>query len=122
VSTIEHRGKMYRRLDDDAPAQKDDLYVAKERSYYREVQPESEPETLAPIENGGPAFPLQDWDECIQTHRTETGMTLRDWFAGQALAALPHIGCGADLTPTELALSAYQMADAMLKARKEVLP
>jgi hypothetical protein len=179
VSTIKHRGKMYRRLDDDAPAQKGDLYVAKEMSYYREVQheakpdgktyrrlevgeviqegdlakvqgrldmttafetcaageeveeddfcsyyrevqPEAKPETPAPIEDGGPAFPLQDWDECIHSRRTETGMTLRDWFAGQALVALPHIGCGADLTPTELALSAYQMADAMLKARKEV--
>jgi hypothetical protein len=122
MSTIKHRGKMYRRLDDDAPAQKGDLYVAKEMSYYREVQPEAKPETPAPIEDGGPAFPLQDWDECIHSRRTETGMTLRDWFAGQALVALPHIGCGADLTPTELALSAYQMADAMLKARKEVLP
>ena len=37
----------------------------------------------APIDDGGPAFPALDY-----THYQKTGMTLRDWFAGQALAAL----------------------------------
>jgi hypothetical protein len=34
-----------------------------------------------PINNGGPAFPLQDWDLSIHARRFETGMTLRDYFA-----------------------------------------
>lgn len=31
--------------------------------------------------DGGPAFPLQDWDPCIHARRCETGMSLRDYFA-----------------------------------------
>ncbi len=46
------------------------------------------------------------------------GMTLRDYFAGQALIALPNIGCGADLDIEDTALAAYQIADAMLAARE----
>lgn len=49
------------------------------------------------------------------------GMSLRDWFAGKALAAIPHIGCGCDLRVEEVALAAYQLADAMLKAREAKL-
>jgi len=46
------------------------------------------------------------------------GMSLRDWFAGQALAWLPHVGCGADLDNHDTARAAYQLADAMLSARQ----
>lgn len=46
------------------------------------------------------------------------GMELRDWFAGQALVMLPHMGCGADLDTHDTALAAYQFADAMMEARK----
>jgi hypothetical protein len=43
-------------------------------------------------------------------------MTLRDYFAGQALAgALADPTC--DLSPIELAKRAYREADAMLAAR-----
>lgn len=62
------------------------------------------------IDDGGTAFP---------TVNGRLGMTLRDWFAGQALAALPHIGCGADLNAQEIALASYQLADAMLAARQK---
>jgi hypothetical protein len=69
-------------------------------------------------EDGGAAFPTPDcsaWDGPSRT----PGMTLRDWFAGQALAGifasgnvtLPFNG------PEEAAARAYQFADAMLKAR-----
>ena len=49
------------------------------------------------------------------------GMTLRDWFAGQA--ALPAIGLAEqfskDASPMPMAASlAYEFADAMLAARK----
>jgi hypothetical protein len=73
-----------------------------------------------PINDGGPAFPMQDWDECIQTHRTETGMTLRDWFAGQALAGLLTQPAEIEFGAMHFAKGAYEMADAMLKARREV--
>ena len=64
--------------------------------------------------DGGPAFPRYGTDYCER----QSGMTLRDWFAGKALAAIPHIGCGCDLRVEEVALAAYQLADAMLKARE----
>jgi hypothetical protein len=92
--------------------------------YYREVQPEAKPETPAPINDGGPAFPLQDWDECIQTHRIESGMTLRDWFAGQALAgftANPRMIDSRSTATLEIVSEwSFEAADAMIKARREV--
>ena len=63
-------------------------------------------------DHGGAAFP-------VTLPSGASGMTLRDWFAGQALAALPHIGCGSDLRFAELAADAYGLADAMIAARKE---
>ncbi|QDP53735.1 MAG: hypothetical protein GOVbin7759_22 [Prokaryotic dsDNA virus sp.] len=42
------------------------------------------------------------------------GMTLRDWFAGQAIPVVKGSG-----SPREHAFWAYEMADAMLAARKE---
>ena len=63
---------------------------------------------------GGPAFPIH-W----QTH--EDGMTLRDYFAAKAM---PSVLVDAKLPPETwpkalplIADFAYQMADAMLKAR-----
>ena len=56
-----------------------------------------------------PAFPVEEYSN---------GMTLRDYMAGQALVMLPHHGCGADLDTEDTALAAYQIADAMLKARE----
>lgn len=60
-------------------------------------------------ETGGPAFPIPQWDN-------HHGMTLRDWFAGQALIGLAPTNC----TNLEIAWSAYQLADAMLKVREWV--
>lgn len=60
------------------------------------------------------AFPQNEFS-AYTTDRT--GMTLRDWFAGQALAWLPHVGCGPDLDNRETAEAAYQLADAMLAER-----
>jgi hypothetical protein len=79
-------------------------------------------------DNGGPAFPLQDWDEVIHSRRMETGMSLRDYFAAAALQGL----CDAfaaqssdtwpdDRTPEDYDVAAkhsYGLADAMLAARK----
>ena len=65
------------------------------------------------IKDGGAAFPRSGNDDCT----SEFGMTLRDYFAGQALAgALADPTC--DVSPIELAKIAYREADAMLAARE----
>lgn len=59
-----------------------------------------------------PAFPL--FSDIIGHCE---GMTLRDWFAGQALVGLMQKDPWAD--PMMLASYAFNAADAMLAARKE---
>jgi hypothetical protein len=49
---------------------------------------------------------------------SQHGMTLRDYFAGQALVGLlAGRTRGAEFTPEEAASSAYRIADAMIKER-----
>ncbi|WP_050885295.1 hypothetical protein [Klebsiella pneumoniae] len=66
--------------------------------------------------NGGPAYPTQGYE----------GLTLRDYFAGQAmqgwLASYPESDQHPVATHREnmVAELSYLMADAMLKAREEV--
>lgn len=49
--------------------------------------------------------------------KVSEGMSLRDWFAGQALLFLIE-GLGDDgITPECVAATSYEMADAMLAAR-----
>ena len=69
--------------------------------------------------DGGPAFPTHPILYGSADQHLAQGMSLRDWFAGQALAGL--------LTQTHLvqkyqsdwfADGAYRMADAMLEASK----
>ena len=56
------------------------------------------------FKDGGQAFPSEGWD----------GMTLRDWFAGQALSGRMMSDWG---EAHEFAQHAYRIADAMLKER-----
>lgn len=67
-----------------------------------------------PIDDGGSAFPLPE-DEL---HCVSPGMSLRDWFAGQALAGKPNF----DQDFQRDAIYCYLMADAMLaeRAKEEV--
>lgn len=84
------------------------------------------------IDDGGPAFPRPisgTRDPLGGTHFDEggLGMSLRDWFAGEALAGI----MAADIkipdalgglnevrhTPEAIAKASYDYADAMLKAR-----
>ena len=59
-----------------------------------------------------PAFPARHFDLADYEH----GMTLRDYFAAQALKAL--VQTDDDFVPVEeIVQGAYQYADAMLKAR-----
>ena len=66
--------------------------------------------------DGGPAFPLQ-LENRDQYHGSFRGMSLRDWFAGQALAGICAVS-GIDFGgPEGTAKLAYRLADAMLAER-----
>ncbi len=47
------------------------------------------------------------------------GMDLRDWFAGQALAAFLSSDADEEWNPENASIVAYEYADAMLKQREE---
>lgn len=85
------------------------------------------------IEDGGPAYPVA-WQETNEygvtfTYR-ETGMSLRDYFAGQALAGFLSNPGGpfqandrngwniVNCTLDDVARCAYEASDAMLSARQ----
>lgn len=85
-----------------------------------------------PINDGGPAFPhategeYSDPQTC--THwRPYLGMTLRDYFAGQAMMAQDMTGLMSEafeageqhLFSSTFAQACYKMADAMLEARNQ---
>jgi hypothetical protein len=62
--------------------------------------------------NNEPAFPSDRF--------SETGMTLRDYFAAQAMAAMLSIeNVHLNNTETEIATWAYQQADAMMEVRQQ---
>ena len=71
------------------------------------------------IEDGGQAFPLPEARDHlgIGLYEAQRGMSLRDWFAGQAISGLveewPSNGAA-----FEAAGIAYAIADAMLAVRK----
>ena len=70
--------------------------------------------------DGGPAFPLQDWDEHIQSARRDTGLSMRDYFAAKAMQgdlANPTLDWEVPDFEEGLVRQAYLIADAMLKER-----
>lgn len=76
---------------------------------------------MSNINDGGPAFPHHEaWDEEKPgIGWIGGGMSLRDWFAGQALAGTVNFPDAPDFP--RAAKYAYDVADAMLKARGEPL-
>ncbi len=75
-------------------------------------------------QNGGPAFPTYDDVEYESGHafgQMTPGMSLRDWFAGQALAGIcasePQTGDAP--TAKDAAIWALEYADAMLAERNK---
>lgn len=72
--------------------------------------------------DGGPAFPAH-WMNDEYGHERDNGMSLRDYFAGQALNGF--ITAHKDGQATEfqnaehVASWCYEWADAMLKAREQ---
>lgn len=76
---------------------------------------------MSDTSTGGPAFPVLHWINGESTG-AEEGMTLRDYFAAKALPSIlnpnPVTGQYALVADFEdCAITAYKMADAMLKAR-----
>jgi hypothetical protein len=91
---------------------------------------------MSAIEHGGPAFPFEckEWDRDDHEWKTQyvhEGMTLRDYFAAAALKGLcansggpiqENGGTGWGLVNCDIngvATTAYDFADAMLKARNQ---
>ena len=73
------------------------------------------------MNDGGPAFPQTNdsWFGSDGNSVCPEGMSLRDWFAGQALSGL--IGLDSDADARGIAHDAYLYAGAMLAERaKEV--
>lgn len=82
---------------------------------------------MVDIKDGGSAFPTQ-----LQSDRSQVlcdagpGMSLRDWFAGQALTGnlARDVSVRGEtwqwnkLNPEELAVWSYAVADAMIEARE----
>ena len=64
--------------------------------------------------NGGPAFPRTD----VFGSGEQDGMSLRDYFAGQALAGI-CADSNLDMTKDNIAEWSYRMADAMIEARED---
>lgn len=62
--------------------------------------------------DGGAAFPVATIDGFSQD-----GMSLRDWFAGQALAGM--MARHGITSPDDVAQASYRIADAMIAARQE---
>lgn len=73
---------------------------------------------MSKINDGGPAFPLPDSSSSFNSSLNGgiDGMSLRDWFAGQALAGVLAFNSVAS-QPETVAVLAYLMADAMLAHR-----
>lgn len=79
--------------------------------------------------DGGPAFPIANHlagcdhekgcvNECpVASLPGVSGMSLRDWFAGQALAGYAQFDRD-DMSCGHIASNCYRLADAMLAARK----
>ena len=76
---------------------------------------------MSEVNDGGLAYPYQgqpmhrngEWGQDC-----ETGMTLRDWFAGQALSG--SLGEGTwPISDEDIAEGCYRCADAMIKERSK---
>lgn len=69
---------------------------------------------MADTSNGGPAFPCdQDPLNCYP------GMTLRDWFASQALIGVLGKIKTDQISPRFIAQMSYELADVMIAEKKE---
>lgn len=78
-----------------------------------------------PIQDGGPAYPGPAFSQSGYQNGHSMGMSLRDWFAGQAMRVVAYDLAAIGVVAKQLgkresdviAAAAYQLADAMLAAR-----
>ena len=71
-------------------------------------------EATQPIDDGGPAFPSHgSMGEVVKE-----GMSLRDWFAGMVMGPLTVSDARVEFSRDDDAEMAYDIADAMIAARK----
>lgn len=76
--------------------------------------------------DGGPAFPVPPNEEQQKEKGWEvypSGMSLRDYFAGQAMIGISPLYWGTPgqqdvVSADDVAETSYELADAMLKARE----
>ena len=70
-------------------------------------------------DTGGPAFPRPaSLDEAFSARcQSQTGMTLRDYFAAKAMVGLVVTDPRETSAADEIAKDAYELADAMLAER-----
>lgn len=69
--------------------------------------------------DGGPAFPSDAWDSCAEPGCVAgpmRGMSLRDWFAGQALSGINWKGYE---RLDDSAQTCYALADFMIAQREK---
>ena len=72
------------------------------------------------MNKGGPAFPGTQYANGVQPTGFSQGMTLRDYFAAKAMeASIGDANRPPAYTYADKAKYAYEMADAMLKAREQ---
>lgn len=76
------------------------------------------------MNDGGPAFPESSHNQQGRYETFQKGMTLRDWFAGQAINGmmLHVLDLKATINDREMdkivSKACYELADAMLKTRE----
>jgi len=71
---------------------------------------------VSTINTGGPAFPVPPRIHSYDNNPIP-GMTLRDWFAGQALSGMPADELAR--SPNGYAKYSYELADAMIAERSK---
>jgi hypothetical protein len=75
---------------------------------------------FTPSRDGGPAFPRSAAEHSQGGHYEQDGMSLRDWFAAQAMNGIISVAPFKDgVTYRQVAGTCYEWADAMLAARAE---
>lgn len=68
-----------------------------------------------------PAFPTSEQNnDGSLTNAGSMGLSMRDWFAGQALAGMMANPLWDKENPDDMAWSAYKHANEMMEARKKV--
>lgn len=79
---------------------------------------------MSTIDDGGPAFPIPDQQftdgVTIVSSQGHPGLSLRDFFAGQVAMGMAAFSgsAGTAYGPIAIAMRSYEIADAMLAARK----